>query len=248
MSEPTGPPRIGTAVRRTAKVSEVIAREIVHDVRGLAPATRLPSEAAMLATYRIGRASLREALRILEVQGLIEMRSGPHGGPVVAAADSRHFARMVSLHLHVEGARYRDVIEARLVMEPVMARLAAERPDHASLAPLLSFMAAPPEALQDRDLHEATEFHTMLSGVSSNRVLDLMGRALKDIYLDRLEGLVFPIGLRRRVHDDHLAIARAILAGRAKEAERRMHAHMEELVEHSIARDPAVADDIVDWR
>ena len=83
----------------------------------------------MLEKYQVGRASLREALRILEVQGIIAIRPGPGGGPMVAPFDSMNFARMTTLYLHLVGATYREVLEARIIMEPVMARLAAQRKD-----------------------------------------------------------------------------------------------------------------------
>ena len=83
----------------------------------------------MLATYQLGRASLREALRILEVHGLILIRPGRGGGPVVANFSSRDFGRMATLHFHVGRATFRDLVQARMVMEPVMAGLAAQRLD-----------------------------------------------------------------------------------------------------------------------
>jgi DNA-binding FadR family transcriptional regulator len=235
--------------RRPEKISEVVAREIVHDMRRLPTQTMLPPESVMLDKYRVGRASLREALRILEVQGLIIIRPGPGGGPMVAPVESRHFARMASLYLHLSDATYRDVIEARLVMEPVMARLAAEREDHESLAGLEQFVAAAPTDAADVEyLSHSTEFHAVLSGLSGNPVLDFMGRALKDIYHDRLASQIFPANARQRVQADHTAIARAIVKGNASRAERLMREHMIEFVTFSSARNPAVLDEVVDWR
>src|ERR1700689_1242920 len=73
-------------IPRSGKISQTIARNILDDivVRQLPPGTMLSSEAGMLARYGVGRASLREALRILEIHGLIKIKPGPRGGPVVA--------------------------------------------------------------------------------------------------------------------------------------------------------------------
>ncbi|MDQ1394798.1 MAG: GntR family transcriptional regulator, transcriptional repressor for pyruvate dehydrogenase complex [Acidimicrobiaceae bacterium] len=238
----------GLGHRRTEKISEVLAREIVHDMRSLPPSTMLPPEAVMLDKYRVGRASLREALRILEVQGLIVIRPGPGGGPMVAAVDSRHFARMASLYFHLSAATYRDIVEARLVMEPVMARLAAERQVPESLSALEQYISAPGGPADDSSyLKNATGFHSLLSGLSSNPVLDLMGRSLKDIYTDRLEGLIFPPEARSRVEQDHAAIAKAILRGASTRAERLMRDHMVDFVKRAQERNPGVLDEIVDW-
>ena len=235
--------------RRTEKISEVVAREIVHDMRGMAPGRKLPPEAVMLDNYRVGRASLREALRLLEVQGLIVIRPGPGGGPVVASIDSRHFARMASLYFHHSGSTYRDLVEARLVMEPVMARLAAERQDPDDVAHLQQFIAVEPQSEDPTEyMRHATEFHALLSGMSGNPVLDLMGRSLKDLYTDRLEGLIFPPDARARVHEEHAAIARAIVKGNSSRAEKLMREHMREFVQFAAERNPGIFSEVVDWR
>ena len=242
-----GPPR--AIHRRTEKVAEVVAREIVHDMRDLEPYTKLPAEAEMLQKYGIGRASLREALRLLEVQGLIVIRVGPGGGPIVAPIDSRNFARMTSLYLFLSGATYRDVVEGRLVMEPVMARLAAERQDVSDLVELQRFIPPADAPLADAEyLQASTDFHGLLSGLSGNPVLDFMGRALKDIYMNRVSEMIFPIEQRQQVESDHAAIAKAITGGEADMAETLMREHMIEYVRYAEQRHPGILDQVVDWR
>jgi DNA-binding FadR family transcriptional regulator len=234
--------------RRTEKISELVARDIVHDMRGLPVGAKLPSESAMLEKYQVGRASLREALRLLEVQGLIVIRPGPGGGPVVAPVDSRHFARMASLYFHLTGATYRNVVEARLVMEPVMAYLAAERQDPEDLAKLDQFVDESPfDGDTTAYVARSSVFHSVLSGMSGNPVLDLMGRSLKDLYTDRIEGFIFPSEARTRVRTEHAAIARAIKEGNAPKAQELMREHMLEFVRYAGERNPGVFSEIVDW-
>src|SRR6201996_4289635 len=234
--------------RRTEKVSGVIAREIVSDMRGLPPMSMLPPEAAMLEKYQVGRASLREALRILEVQGIIAIRPGPGGGPMVAPFESMNFARMTTLYLHLAGATYREVLEARIIMEPVMARLAAQRKDPDAVAELQECLAKSVPADESEYLLHTGGFHTLLSGLSGNRVLDLEGRGLKDIYADRIEGTVFPPDTREGIISDHRLIAQAIIAGNANKAENLTRAHMEQYLFYSAARNPGVLDEVVQWR
>lgn len=235
--------------RRTEKISEIVAREIVHDMKGLGPTAMLPAEAAMLERYRVGRASLREALRILEVQGLIVIRPGPGGGPMVAPVQSRDFARMTSLYLHLSGATYGDVLAARLVMEPVAARLAAERTDAARLGVLGEFILPPTAPVDDLTYMESSgDFHDQLAGLSGNPVLALMGRSLRDLYTDRFEQTVFPLEARGRIAHDHGAIAKAIVGGHATRAERLMREHMIEFARFYQASNPGVLEEVVDWR
>src|SRR5581483_7525231 len=76
---------VASVFRRNAKTSEVVALDIVRDIvaRNLKPGDKLPLESELLRQYRVSRSSLREALRLLEVQGLITIRPGPGGGTVV---------------------------------------------------------------------------------------------------------------------------------------------------------------------
>jgi GntR family transcriptional repressor for pyruvate dehydrogenase complex len=234
--------------RRTEKVSGVIAREIVADLRGKAPMTMLPPEAAMLEKYQVGRASLREALRILEVQGILAIRPGPGGGPMVAPLDTIYFARMSTLYLHLLEATYREVLEARITMEPVMARLAAQRSDREALEELEKYLSLDEPEDETEYLVQVGGFHGLLSGLSGNRVLDLEGRSLKDMYADRIEGMVFPPEERKGILHDHRQIAKAIIAGNANRAEKLMREHMEQYLFWSGERNPGVLDEVVQWR
>jgi DNA-binding FadR family transcriptional regulator len=199
----------------------------------------------MLARYRVGRGSLREALRILEVQGLIVIRPGTGGGAMVAKVQPRNYAAMTSLYCHATGATYRDVMEARLAMEPVMARLAARRHDPDSVAQLKA-AASPPVADVQSYLDTAADFHTVLSIVAGNPVLDLMGRALKIIYTDKVYSTVSD-QMRHHLTADHMKIAEAIEAGDEDLAEQLMHDHMKEFVRDSAERLPGILDELVDW-
>jgi GntR family transcriptional regulator, transcriptional repressor for pyruvate dehydrogenase complex len=239
--------------RRTEKLSEVLAREILHDIveRDLPTGAKLPSESHMLKTYEVGRASLREALRILEIQGLIQIKPGPGGGPVVAGVHSRDFGKMATMYFHASRATFGELMEARLVMEPVMARHAAQRQDPAFL-PLLEQVVEQSRAVvsaDDRAYQVAsTGFHDLVAGMSGNRILDLMGRALKDIYLDRIEGLVYPTEDREFILKEHDKISQAILKGDATRAERLMRDHMAMYAERAKMRFPELTSDLVQWR
>src|SRR3977135_2417669 len=91
----------GTA--RKLKTFEKLARDVVRDTltRGLQTGDHLPSEAVMLEQYGVSRESLREGLRLLEVQGLIILRRGPGGGPVVGRGDPANFGRISPLFYYL---------------------------------------------------------------------------------------------------------------------------------------------------
>lgn len=226
----------------------MVAREIVHDISGRPPMSKLAPEAEMLAKYGVGRASLREALRLLEVQGLIVIRSGPGGGPVVAPVETRNYARTTSLFFYLSGATYRDIVEARLALEPVMARLGAAR-KAADIAALERFVSDEPEPTHDAEhLRRSTEFHGLLSGMSGNPVLDFMGRALDEIHMNRVSDMAFSLEERSRVEHDHSEIAQAIIDSDADRAEALTREHMVAYVEYCEQHHPGVLDQVVDWR
>lgn len=236
-------------IKRGAKVAEALAQEIVRDVvtRKLQPGTLLSSEAQMLEDYGVGRGSLREALRILEVHGLITMKPGRNGGPMVIEVGSRDYGRMSSLFFHLGGVTFRQLVEARLALEPMMARLAALRRGQELVGQL-----ADPESTHVEDDAEyfdaTTDFHKTVAAMSGNPVLNLMSSSLEEIFRDQVSGLLSPKDERKHVLEVHTAIAAAIAGGDADAAERLMREHMQEYADWVDQRHPQLVDDIIDWK
>ena len=185
----SGSPGSTSAVRQDL---QTIARDILDDivVRKLPPGTMLASEAVMLDRYGVGRASLREALRILEIHGLIKIKPGPRGSPVVAEVTSSDLGRSATFYFHAVGATFADLLGARLAIEPLMAGLAATNLTAEGAEELN-------RALVDHE-RDATRpasswgrtsagFHVIVNGLSGNKVLDLLGRALLDIHASRTQ-------------------------------------------------------------
>ena len=120
------------------KTAMIVARRIVRDIDRLSlrQGDKLPPERVMLEEYQVGRGTLRESLRFLELQGIISLKPGPGGGPVVEQPEASSLATSLMLLLQFSDAQYRVVAEARVALEPMMARLAAERMTPESLAEL----------------------------------------------------------------------------------------------------------------
>jgi GntR family transcriptional repressor for pyruvate dehydrogenase complex len=240
-----------TPLARGEKIASRVARLIVADIveSGREPGDALSPESLMVARFGVSRASLREALRILETQGLISIKPGPGGGTSVAPVSSSDFGRMATLFFQVMHVKLGDVVEARLVIEPVMARMAAERHDPELNDQLRANVAAHQTADADREWLSVTHgFHSMVCGMSGNPLLNLLAAALKDIYTDRVAGYVFPTENRDHVRETHTAIAEAIIARDAATAERLMHDHMARLARYFEERYPGLMNELVHWR
>jgi GntR family transcriptional repressor for pyruvate dehydrogenase complex len=216
-----------------------VARQILDDMlaQRLPVGTPLSNEATMLAEYGVGRITLREALRILEVHGLLTIRPGPGGGPIVGQTNSRDYGRMSSLFFRAAGVRLVDLMEARTLMEVTAARLAALHRDAGSVERLRTLVKSL-EAQRDDDDNAAflavgREFHDVVNSMSGNLVVNLMSSSLVHMVLDRMIEYTYPIERRAEITRHHIAIAKAILRGNAAAAERLMHDHMRAYTENA---------------
>ena len=130
-----------------------------------------------------------------------------------------------------------------------MARIAAERQTPETVAALRANVEeGKHQQSHDRHAKVGTEFHGLMAGASGNRVLDLMSRAIRDVFYERVTSSLWPESDRPRIHLEHEAIVKAIEKGDGKLAEKLTKRHMEEMMERCEERMPGLLDEIVDWR
>ena len=129
----------------------------------------------MLTEYEVGRGTLRESLRFLEMKGVVTIKPGPGGGPAVYDPDSRDVAGSLGLFLQLHGTPFRSIVEVRRTMEPAIAALAT-RKVAAHLDRLLASVESMEEHLADEDcfLAENERFHELVAWVSGNTMFALL--------------------------------------------------------------------------
>lgn len=141
---PSGrPPRARLAAGRP-KAALRLAKEIVgamYEGR-MQPGQRYLPEGEALARLGVARASYREALRFLEIQGVVRVRAGPGGGPEIQRPGWPQLASTIALLLQFAEASLRVVLDARTVLEPGVARMAAARATVEDVATLAGDLAA----------------------------------------------------------------------------------------------------------
>ena len=243
----------GDAATRDLKTSEAVARDIVHDIvtGGCRPGERLPSEAAMLKHYRVSRQSLREGLRLLEVQGIISLKRGPGGGPVVGHLDSANLGRTSTLYYHLAGATYDELLEAWVFTESALAERAARNPDRDAVRQAMEPFMDPEEPELGAGVAsqlDLARFHAVMGALAQNRVLELNLQSIGRIVLHHAVLVSDPGTPEFEIVEDHVALAKAIAAGQVRKSRDLMEDHILRMQKFYRTRVRTHTEELIDWR
>lgn len=239
-------PALGRPVKIAERIAAIIVQMIIESK--LQPGDRLPNEADMIEQFDVGRGSLREALRILETYGLINLRSGPGGGPVLLEVSPSDVSRSFSLFLNLKGSTIRELVETRNIVDPLVARMAAEAvtPESADI-----LRAALEREASFSDTHgvfdAANDFHYVLARMTDNSVFNLVATALKEMYTTRLAATGFGERLAQpHLHSEHREIGEAVIAGDGDLAESLMRTHLSRSLDRALET-PGFGSTVITW-
>jgi GntR family transcriptional repressor for pyruvate dehydrogenase complex len=215
-------------VQRDALPDQIAARLIaLITERQLKPGDRLPPERELAASMGVSRSSLREALRALAMLGVAEMRQGD--GTYLTALEPEQLLRPVGLVLSLSDAGLAELFEARKLVEPGLAALAAQRIDIAAAEELVRCAEASPEALEDAEafMWNDIELHALIARAADNAVLSRLLDSVASMGLASRRRTGRLAKVRAQSAQDHVEIAAAIAAGDAEEARAAMLRHLE---------------------
>lgn len=192
----------------------------------------LPPERALAAELGVGRSSVREAVRVLEVLGLVRTQtgSGPQAGAIIIATPSGGMSALLRLQVAAQGFPVADVLKTRLLLETaVAAELAETLADLSDTRRLL-------DAMDSDDLAPAeflaldARFHMSLAEATGNQVVTAMMAGLRDsiesYVLDGLRTIVDWSEEPRQLRAEHRGILEAIAGGDMASAQARVHSHI----------------------
>lgn len=213
------------------KASDVLADDLRERIlRGEFPeGTALPPERELVSQTRMSRTTVREALRILEVQGLVRIKTGRSGGAFVQQPGEEAVASTVSLLIRGRKLRMADLLETREAIEPICAQLAAKYRTEADLERLeLANEAIADETGSLEDFLQANvDWHVAVAIASHNEILTGFMLALsRAIYASTDNKGFIDIGVRRTTVRAHRTITEAIRDRDAEAAIRRMNRHV----------------------
>jgi GntR family transcriptional repressor for pyruvate dehydrogenase complex len=213
-------------VERVAERVEMLIAEL-----SLAGGMRLPGERELGERFGVSRTVLREAVRILEQRGIVEVI--PARGTFVASNGMQSVVRAVSERLKQERLDFGEFLEARQLLEVRVAELAAERRSEADLVMLRAQLQAmedtiaAPEKFYEHDL----EFHRCLAMATRNRLFPLWLQPITENLFVNVQVQVLLKEIRRRILSCHRAILAAVEAGDPPAAALAMTDHMRQFAE-----------------
>jgi GntR family transcriptional repressor for pyruvate dehydrogenase complex len=228
-----------------------VAQQIVQEIsaRGYPPGTKLPAEREMLAAHEVGRGTLRESLRFLEMNGVLTVKPGPGGGPVVAEPSAQDLASTLGLFLELKGTPFSAIVEVRQVLEPAIAGLAASARDAGILDKLdVSIEAMAAHLDHEGDFLEFNEeFHRLVAEAADNPVFALLIGSLERITDGTRIGLDYPLPRRKAVLAAHRVIYKAIAAGDSERASAEMASHLQAFRRYTETHYPNAMNSRLRW-
>jgi GntR family transcriptional regulator, transcriptional repressor for pyruvate dehydrogenase complex len=224
--------QVGDQRARKRKVSEEVARELaVYIVENqLEAGTPLPPEHSLVNSLGVGRATIREALRLLESMGAITIKVGSGGGPRVRIPDSDDLSASLSLLFYFSSTTMRDVGEARAALEPRLAALAARRINAVKIEELDACNKRMRADIDKRLVffEENSLFHKLIADASGSHILAIFSGSLKSILDGSSTGIEYPIWRREAIAKAHDRILMALGSRDARESEEAMAEHLRE--------------------
>lgn len=215
-----------------ARVSQVIVdqiRTLIHHGR-LNPGDRLPSERELCSRFGVSRVTVREALRVLEAGGLVDIRVGAHGGAFVTTPTNARLGEGLADLLRLSPLTASEVTEARMVFELGIVPMVVERATSEDIAALREICAKKRAALKD-DSYSITlsaEFHTRVAACTHNAAIEMLVQSFHGPLLMSLKEAKTRAPLMgRRGNTEHEKFVDAVARGDVEGATKIMRTHLQ---------------------
>jgi GntR family transcriptional regulator, transcriptional repressor for pyruvate dehydrogenase complex len=209
------------------KVYELVAERLVQEIsdRRLNPGDELPRERQLAEAYRVGRSSVREALRMLESRGLI---AAPGGGRLVVADYTNPLNQSLALLLRLHDGDLRELFEVRRILEVESAGLAALRRTDQDLEAMRAALRSMRQGLRSAERYVGGDvhFHLAVAAATHNRMATYVMQAIRDVLHRALLSIYHIPGSPQRSIGQHDQILAAITDRRAELAREQMRRHL----------------------
>ena len=214
------------------RVSQVIVDQIRALIRQgkLRPGDRLPSERDLCERFGVSRVTVREALRVLEAGGLIDVRVGARGGAFVTLPTNARLGEGLADLLQLSPLTAAEVTEARMVFELGIVPLVVERATEEDLVALERLCAEQQAALDEQryTMEMSAEFHIRVAASTHNKAIEMLVQSFHGPLLMSLKEaqIAEPLMGHRGTHE-HLEFVHAVRRRDVAAAESIMRTHVE---------------------
>lgn len=199
----------------------------------LKPGDRLPPERVLQQIFGVSRASIREAMRVLEGLGLIIVRPGAiSGGAFVSEASHKHMVESLRNLMLLEQVRETELIEFRAALEGTTAKWAAQRATEADLTKMAAALQSMAQFEEDWEGYWAADmaFHEAVAEASRNRVSLVVLKGIRDTILrvmrDDFAGIIEKKRVVRMIMEDHFKIFNLISERKDETVQQVMSEHV----------------------
>jgi len=219
---------------RPVRVAEAIKEWVVE--QGLQPGDRLPRETELMERFGMAKGTIREAMRLLQAQGLVETKTGPGGGSFVGEVSAERARALLANFFYFRNLTIGDIYQVRIALEPELAATLAGHVSSRQLAELREIMNEYEEpatsAAQEREQHVASlKFHALLAEMGGNVLLrfliGFMAQILTDLTVFRRLYTTPNVELWRSGRQHQIDLLDALENGDAARARNVMRSHME---------------------
>lgn len=217
-------------VAETPPAYRVLADKISEQILAgeIRPGDQLPPENMLAERFGVHRSTVREGIRLLEETGMLRRKSQKR--LVVSVPDGAHLADRTVQALIMRQISVRELYEANVAFDPVLARLAAVGASSTQIARLNRNLSESRAAVGDRARLSAldAEFHLLVCEATNNEILQTMRQPLHDLFLPMVSRLVDTIDTSERMIVAHEKIVAAIVRRDGAEAEAWARRHIED--------------------
>lgn len=220
------------AVSTHRSKAEHVAQQLLDRIIAahLTPGSSFATEAELLTQFNVSRPTLRESLKLLESQGVLERRPGPGGGIIVREPSVDLLAHGLSVFLRLHEVPFATVLKSREVIEPALAYEAAVnggKADFAELeASIARMQALDVQANQETFLDENATFHGIIARASGNKVLEVFWNTISMLAHGDHHGIRYSVGNQAHVVQAHQRILAACRRRDGAAAAAEMGAHV----------------------
>ncbi len=219
-------------VVRKDKVYDQVARKLEEFIRReLKPGDKLPSERELAQSCKVSRSSIRDAMRRLELMGLVEPRQG--AGTIVRDPSPDSLVNPLFSALMRKRKHVSELLDVRIMIEPAIAMRAAKHINPEQLARMEAILRRQGEKLQSGEsgIEEDSEFHYTIATAANNSVLLHVIDVLMDLLRESRERNMQVEGRQQKSFEGHQRIFTALSRGDAKAAEAAMRKHLDEVTQ-----------------